>query len=287
METETTLQAGLFDSPLKVIDGIAADDDEKPARIRTLEETYKKQDLNKVCGYLGLLSILVNQTQNEDKGKQTLEQVKSLFPKIQDNKQSKGAAQEDKEDKSQSQIIIELAYQNTPLFFKDQHGRAFALVAPKEGRKELIALESDKFKRYLAKLFYEKNNRSIAKTEHINSAIQIIQANVEYDGQVIPLSLRVTWKGEDAICYDLTDEKWRYIKITKDGWQINDDDASILFARYNQMAQVLPDRNYEPDILDKFIGLTNVKDDKDKLLLKVYVISVHSRHSSCYAYSSW
>jgi hypothetical protein len=138
----------------------------------------------------------------------------------------------------------------------------------------LIALESDKFKRYLAKLFYEKNNRSIAKTEHINSAIQIIQANVEYDGQVIPLSLRVTWKGEDAICYDLTDEKWRYIKITKDGWQINDDDASILFARYNQVAQVLPDRNYEPDILDKFIGLTNVKDDKDKLLLKVYVISL-------------
>jgi len=67
----------------------------------------------------------------------------------------------------------------------------------------------------------------------------------------------------------LTDEKWRYVKITKDGLQIRDDDTSILFARHNQVAQVLPDKNYELDILDKFIGLTNVKDDKDKLLLKM------------------
>jgi hypothetical protein len=75
--------------------------------------------------------------------------------------------------------------------------------------------------------------------------------------------------------YVMTDEKWRYIKMTKDGWEVkDDDDTSILFARHNQVAQVLPDRNYEPDIFDRFIGLTNVKDDKDKLLLKVYIISM-------------
>jgi hypothetical protein len=83
----------------------------------------------------------------------------------------------------------------------------------------------------------------------------------------------VAWE-EDAICYDLSDEKWRYVEITKDGWQTKEDEASILFARYNQVAQVLPDKNYEPEMLDKFIGLTNVKDDKDKLLLKVYTISL-------------
>jgi predicted RNA-binding protein with TRAM domain len=57
-------------------------------------------------------------------------------------------------------------------------------------------------------------------------------------------------------------------------WQIKDVDASILFARHKQVAQVLPDRNYEPGVFDKFVGLTNVKDDKDKLLLKVYTISL-------------
>jgi hypothetical protein len=192
-----------------------------------------------------------------------------LFPKIHNGKQSKNA---EVEEKSLAQLLIELAHTNVSRFFKDQHAISFALIVPKEGRRELLALESDKFRRFLAKLYYD-DHRGIAKAEHINNAIQIIQANIEYDGQTIPLSLRVAWRGE-AICYDLTDEKWGYVKITKDGWQIEDDDTSVLFVRHNQVAQVLPDTNYEPDIFDKFIGLTNVKDDKDKLLLKVYIISL-------------
>jgi mannitol/fructose-specific phosphotransferase system IIA component len=36
-----------FGSALKVIECIAADDEEKSARIRTLGETYKKEDLDK------------------------------------------------------------------------------------------------------------------------------------------------------------------------------------------------------------------------------------------------
>jgi Bifunctional DNA primase/polymerase, N-terminal len=51
-----------FESAFKVIECIAADDEEKSARIRTLQETYKKQELGKICGYSGLLSILVSQT---------------------------------------------------------------------------------------------------------------------------------------------------------------------------------------------------------------------------------
>jgi hypothetical protein len=70
-----------FHTAIKVIETIAADDEEKPARIRTLQETYKKQDLDKICGYSGLLSILVNQTQNEDRAKQILDEVGFAFPR--------------------------------------------------------------------------------------------------------------------------------------------------------------------------------------------------------------
>jgi hypothetical protein len=83
-----------FESALKVIECIAADDEEKPARIRTLEKTYKKQDLEKVCGYSGLLLTLVNQTQNEDTAKQILDEVKSVFPKTQDSMNSKARTEE-------------------------------------------------------------------------------------------------------------------------------------------------------------------------------------------------
>jgi hypothetical protein len=188
----------VFESALKVIAGIAADDEEKQARIRTLGETYKKEDLHEICGYSGLLSTIANQIQNEEKAKQILEEVKSVSPKTsgasKDGKQSKSTKEE---DKSQPQILIELAYENTSLFFKDQHSTALALVEPVEGHKELIALESDRFKRYLCKLFYDKNDKRIANKESINNAIQILQANIEYGGQTIPLSLRVTWKQDE------------------------------------------------------------------------------------------
>jgi hypothetical protein len=170
-----------FGSALKVIEAIVAEDEEKSARIRTLRETYKKHDLDKVCGYSGLVLILVNQTQNQDRAKQILEQVKSIFPKTHDSRQSA----EEKEQKSPSQSLIELAHANTSLFFKDQHGTAFVLIAQTEGHKELIPLESDRFKRYLAKLFYDNNNKAIAKTENINNAIHILHANVEYNGQTV------------------------------------------------------------------------------------------------------
>jgi hypothetical protein len=120
-----------FESALKVIERIAIDDEEKPARTRTLEETYKKEDMNNICGYSGLLSILVNETQNQDKVKQILEEVKSLFPKTADaskyRKQYKGIKEEEK--KSQSQLLIELAHENTSLFFKDQHGTAIQKIS--------------------------------------------------------------------------------------------------------------------------------------------------------------
>jgi hypothetical protein len=122
-----------FESALKVIETIAVEDEEKPARIRTLQETYKKEDLSKVCGYSGLLLTLENQIQNEDRAKQILEQVKSVFPEAQDNKQST----EEKKQKSPSQTLIELAHANTSLFFKDQHGTAFVLIAQTEVHKEI------------------------------------------------------------------------------------------------------------------------------------------------------
>jgi bifunctional DNA primase/polymerase-like protein len=76
-----------FEDALKVVETIAAEDEEKSARIRTLQETYKKEDLDGLSGYAGLLLILINQTRNEENAKQILKQVKSLFPKTKASKE--------------------------------------------------------------------------------------------------------------------------------------------------------------------------------------------------------
>ena len=147
-----------FDSAMKVIDCIAADDEEKSDRIRTLEETYKKEDLDGVSGYAGLLSILVNQAKNEEKAKQILKQVKSLFPKT----NSPNLHIDRKEEyRSRPRYLIELAEhgrekenENKKAIYLQKHhdgdllaeaiiiGRKpyFAVAAPKVGNPEQVSI---------------------------------------------------------------------------------------------------------------------------------------------------
>ena len=80
---------------------------------------------------------------------------------------------------------------------------------------------------------------------------------------------------KDVIYYDLTDEKRRCIKITKkDGWQLTNNQIEVLFARYNQTPQVEPSKDYDEKILDKFINSLNIKNEKHKLLIKIWIVTL-------------
>jgi hypothetical protein len=49
----------------------------------------------------------------------------------------------------------------------------------------------------------------------------------------------------------------------------------ILFTRYGQTPQLLTDRNYQLDIMQQFLDrCTNIKDPKDQLLFKAYIITL-------------
>ena len=55
---------------------------------------------------------------------------------------------------------------------------------------------------------------------------------------------------------------------------VNSETPNPLFTRYNQVSQVAPDKSYQPDIFDRFLQLTNLKEEKDRILLKVYIVSL-------------
>ena len=108
-------------------------------------------------------------------------------------------------------------------------------------------------------------------------------AVIEFDRPILSLHLRVAWGNPknrakaDHIYYDMTDEKSSVVEISPGAWNIvssNDSSMPILFRRYNQVAQVEPCRNYDNDIFNQFIDLTNVKDKRHKQLLKVYIVSL-------------
>ena len=161
-----------------------------------------------------------------------------------------------------------------------------------EDHYETLPIDSTKFKRYLLKLYYDTQEGKIANTEAINSAISQLEAKAFYEGQTIPLHLRVAWDNPDTtdtIYYDLSDEKNRCIKITKDGWQIVENQTDVLFRRYDHLKpQVEPINqqlhfdgidSIDSKMFDEFISLFNLKNNKEntediKLLLKCYIISL-------------
>ena len=171
-----------------------------------------------------------------------------------------------------AEILVRLAVENTGLLFKDQYGTAHAQIHV-ANHDEILRVESSKFKRHLARLFYEKNGSKVVNSESITNALQVIQAKAEYEGQTIPLSLRAAWY-DGNIYYDMSNDKWQCLKISEQKWEILNHSPSPLFVRFNQTAQVEPDRDYECDIFDKFLELTNLKQDQDRILLKVYIVSL-------------
>ena len=96
---------------------------------------------------------------------------------------------------------MQLALDNTKLFFKDQYGIAFALIRVNtdddDVHTEVIKLESDRFRRYLSKLFYDNQGGRVVNSDAISNAVQVLQAQTEYGGQTIPLSLRITCKRQE------------------------------------------------------------------------------------------
>ena len=69
---------------------------------------------------------------------------------------------DDKGHHSAADILVELATENTSLLFKDQYGTAHAQVHIAD-HDEIIRVESNKFKRYLSRLFYDKNGKQSCK----------------------------------------------------------------------------------------------------------------------------
>jgi Bifunctional DNA primase/polymerase, N-terminal len=179
--------------------------------------------------------------------------------------------EDDKGIRSAADLLVRLAIENTSLLFKDQYGAAHAQLHVAD-HDEILRIESSKFKRHLARQFYEKNRNKVVNSESITNAIQVIQAKAEYEGNTIPLSIRVAWH-DSSIYYDLSNDKWQCIKISSQDWELSNT-TYPLFVRFNQTSQAEPDRRYDSDILDRFLRLTNLKQDQDRILLKVYIISL-------------
>lgn len=178
---------------------------------------------------------------------------------------------EDEGEEKPVDILLRLVSDSGMVFFKDQYKIPHVLI-PIAGHNQILRVESSAFKRYLVKIYYDSQNTVIG-SESVKNAIQVLQATAEIEGSTYPLSLRVAWH-DDSIFYDMTDDKWQSVRICKNGWELVSNTPLPLFSRYTQIPQAEPDCNYEEDIFDRFLSLTNLKTDEDRILLSVYIITM-------------
>jgi hypothetical protein len=185
-------------------------------------------------------------------------------------------------DKVEDLIELALSSANLEKLFKDQYGKPYAAVRLGISKQvEILSINSTRFRYYLSNL-YCKNFGSYIGDGSLNTVITNIAAKAGFTANLIPLHLRVAWGSkdnrsrEDCIYYDMCDSQGRIIEISEDGWRIFDgsnENIPILFRRYNQQPLIEPNRNYPSDIFDQLLNLTNIKDPKQRHLIKVYIIS--------------
>jgi hypothetical protein len=203
-----------------------------------------------------------------DKSKQT---KSNQSYKDDDEKHSTSDADQ---EESTALRALRLAEDQCDELFHDQFNAPYVAVQVGD-HTEVLPLKSSRFRNWLCTLFYEFEG-DVLGSETASNVINVLKAKAEFEGKTRKLNLRVasiTNSETFTIYYDLTDKDWFVIKITEDGWGMQD--APIIFRRYsNQQPQVYPRKQYVPDIFDRFMNLINVKGEDNKLLLKCYIISL-------------
>ena len=248
-------------------------DEEKSSRLEVVNNTYMNGvDGREIKGTTQLLETLtaVNEGDKDYSGS-ILENIHGIIG----SKNGNGKDDNNNANPSTAEILIQLAKENALLFFKDQYNIAYAKIKVQE-HNEIIALTNTKFEYFLRKLYYDYTHAKVASQKAINNVIGVLIAQALFDGPIQVLNLRVAWsedKKNNEIYYDLTDPKWRCIKIYEEGWNIIQH-SPVLFIRFNQQSQLEPDRNYPPDIFDKFLDLMHITNQGHRLLTKVWIVSL-------------
>jgi hypothetical protein len=120
--------------------------------------------------------------------------------------------------------------------FHDPKDRAFARYQASD-HVEIWPVESSKFKKILAWLYYN-NTGKIINRNALADAVTTLAGLALHDNPEEPVYLRVAPYTEGVVI-DLCDSKWRVVHVTQNGWNVLDR-SPVAFVRTGSM-QALPE----------------------------------------------
>ena len=121
------------------------------------------------------------------------------------------------ERRTQAQVLIEIATDGGIELFHSPDGTTYADITI-NGHRETWSTKSIGFRRWLRRAYYEKTGDA-PNSEAMSTALALIEARAQFDGQTRLVHLRVAAHAE-CIYIDLCDDAWRAIEVDADGWRI-------------------------------------------------------------------
>lgn len=258
-------------------------DEELQVRLDAVNYSYAKKMIE-VSGYNRLLELVDG---NESVILKIGEEFSRLGYRFYDGNGNgvasshEGSAFDSKEDDNDIKLsakVIKLLEPCIELLFKNQFDSAFAALHINGHRETLPIHKSKKFDLWIRKTYYDGTGDTLGN-DILKEVVDTLEAKALFDGPVKTLDLRISKDPNDDMIYwyDLCNENWEAIRITKDSWNIvKSDEVPIVFRRYSsQQAQVCPSKSYPSSIMDQFLKLINLKDgETTRLLVKCYVVSI-------------
>jgi hypothetical protein len=168
---------------------------------------------------------------------------------------------------NQADLLIKLAKQAGAEFFRDQRNSLYFAFINQRGRREVSAMATPSFGRWLTKVFHDRLG-NVPKTESVKSARVYLEAHAQFGGVVHPLSLQIARSEDESIYVDLGD--WRAVRVTADGWTV-EDRPPILFRRYAQMA-IHPEPKRGGN-LNEIFDFMNLDSDAARTIFLAYLIA--------------
>ncbi len=132
---------------------------------------------------------------------------------------------------------------------------AYATV-PVDSHHENWPVKSQIFRRYLAKQFFDKEQKVI-KSESLSAAINLMEAKALFEGDEHDGHVRIA-EYQGTIILDLCNPQWQVVEITPPGWRILDH-SPVRFRRSRGMlALPTPTTGGSIDLLRRFLNVDDV-----------------------------
>jgi hypothetical protein len=175
----------------------------------------------------------------------------------------------DQEDAHPSQAtrLVALALDAGADLFHTPDGEAYATIAV-DGHKETWPLRVRGFRRWLARLFYEAEDKSPG-SQAVQDALGVLEGKALFDGPECAVYTRLA-EHNGCIYLDLADEQWQAVEVTTSGWRVVAD-PPVKFRRARGMLPLpVPVASGDLAALRPFL---NIATDADWLLWVSWVVA--------------